>query len=377
MSFAAARDGAELVIPLPRQVFELQGEVGGLSYARSSADKGVFLVQISREMLIMANQIADRNFAAERFLAFSMLVAGIAMLLIGGISFLGIPPAAAVANAVTAMRAERAQLALVSDAGTPLVSDPGYRLVRAAREAGVRVSPLPGPCAAIAALSVAGLASDRFAFEGFLPAKGNARRERLQRLAGEPRTLVFYESSHRIEAMLADCAALLGEREAVLARELTKLHEEVWRGTLDGAAAWLRHAGALAWPLSVTLIVALVAAAAALVLVVGCLENEQRSGLRPSARGLWLLYCPSYDQESVPALLVVKTCPLLPSGKRGVTAWSTNPENSSGVMSGPPLRLRPSRPTDDIVGVGMEGSTFVPETISVDRRPRDRVDGQR
>ena len=124
-------------------------------------------------------------------------------------------------------------LALVSDAGTPLVSDPGYRLVRAARAAGLRVSPLPGPCAAIAALSVAGLASDRFAFEGFLPAKGNARRDRLQRLAGEPRTLVFYESSHRVEAALADLAGTFGaDRPAVLARDLTTLFERVLDGTL-------------------------------------------------------------------------------------------------------------------------------------------------
>ena len=124
-------------------------------------------------------------------------------------------------------------LALVSDAGTPLVSDPGYRLVRAARAAGFRVSPLPGPCAAIAALSVAGLPSDRFAFEGFLPSRGNARRDRLQRLASEPRTLVFYESSHRVEAALADLAEAFGtERPAVLARELTKLFETVLDGTL-------------------------------------------------------------------------------------------------------------------------------------------------
>jgi len=124
-------------------------------------------------------------------------------------------------------------LALVSDAGTPLVSDPGYRLVRAAREAGVRVSPVPGPCAAIAALSVAGMPSDRFAFEGFLPAKASARRERLAALAGEPRTLVFYESSHRIEESLADLRQAFGEeRPAVLARELTKLFETVLDGTL-------------------------------------------------------------------------------------------------------------------------------------------------
>ncbi|MCD7098293.1 16S rRNA (cytidine(1402)-2'-O)-methyltransferase [Stenotrophomonas sp. MMGLT7] len=129
-------------------------------------------------------------------------------------------------------------LALVSDAGTPLVSDPGFRLVRAARAAGVRVSPVPGACAAIAALSVAGLPSDRFAFEGFLPARPAARRERLARLAGETRTLVFYESSHRIAESLADLRAAFGdERPAVLARELTKLFETVLDGTLAGLQA--------------------------------------------------------------------------------------------------------------------------------------------
>jgi 16S rRNA (cytidine1402-2'-O)-methyltransferase len=121
-----------------------------------------------------------------------------------------------------------AALALVSDAGTPLVSDPGYRLVREVRAAGLPVSPVPGACAAIAALSVAGIPSDRFCFEGFLPAKGAARRERLAGLAREPRTLVFYESSHRIEESLTDMAAIFGpDREAVLARELTKLFETV------------------------------------------------------------------------------------------------------------------------------------------------------
>src|SRR5689334_16413347 len=102
-------------------------------------------------------------------------------------------------------------LALVSDAGTPLVSDPGFRLVRAARAAGVRISPLPGPCAFVAAMSVAGLPSDRFVFEGFLPAKASARRERLAQLAAESRTLVFYESAHRIEEALSDLAAVFGE----------------------------------------------------------------------------------------------------------------------------------------------------------------------
>ena len=135
-------------------------------------------------------------------------------------------------------------LALVSDAGTPLVSDPGYRVVRAARAAGVRVSPIPGACAAIAALSVAGLPSDRFVFEGFLPARSSARRERLSRLASETRTVVFYESSHRIEESLADMVVVFGDaRPAVLARELTKLFETV----LDGSVAEL-HARVAADP---------------------------------------------------------------------------------------------------------------------------------
>lgn len=141
------------------------------------------------------------------------------------------------ARLVERLRAGEA-LALVSDAGTPLVSDPGYRLVRAVREAGLAVSPVPGPCAAIAALSAAGLPSDRFCFEGFLPAKAAARRERLAVLAGEARTLVFYESAHRIEESLADLVAAFGAgREAVLARELTKLFETVLGDRLGDIAA--------------------------------------------------------------------------------------------------------------------------------------------
>lgn len=132
-------------------------------------------------------------------------------------------------------------LALVSDAGTPLVSDPGFRLVRAAREAGVRVSPVPGPSALAAALSVAGLPSDRFVFEGFLPAKAGGRRERLQQLAGEPRTLIFYESSHRIAETLEDMAQAFGpHRHAALARELTKLFETVLDGPLSALAERVR-----------------------------------------------------------------------------------------------------------------------------------------
>jgi 16S rRNA (cytidine1402-2'-O)-methyltransferase len=125
-------------------------------------------------------------------------------------------------------------LALISDAGTPLISDPGFRLVRAAREAGHRVSTVPGACAAIAALSVAGLPSDRFVFEGFLPAKAVARRARLRELAHEPRTLVFYESSHRIRECCGDLADAFGaQREARLLRELTKLYETALGDTLE------------------------------------------------------------------------------------------------------------------------------------------------
>ena len=133
-------------------------------------------------------------------------------------------------------------IALVSDAGTPLVSDPGFRLVRAAREAGIVVTPVPGACAAIAALSVAGIASDRFGFEGFLPNKAAARRERLQSLAAEPRTLIFYESSHRIGDTLADAASAFGpQRHAVLARELTKRFETVLDGPLPALIARLAN----------------------------------------------------------------------------------------------------------------------------------------
>ena len=143
----------------------------------------------------------------------------------------------AIAQRIVARLQAGESLALVSDAGTPLVSDPGFRLVQAARAAGVKVSPVPGPSALIAALSVAGLPSDRFVFEGFLPAKSKARREHLQSLAAEPRTLIFYESSHRIEETLGDAIAVFGSaRQAVLARELTKLFETV----LDGSLADIR-----------------------------------------------------------------------------------------------------------------------------------------
>lgn len=124
-------------------------------------------------------------------------------------------------------------IALVSDAGTPLISDPGFRLVRSARRQGLPVVSVPGPSALTAALSIAGLPCDRFVFEGFLPARAAARRKRLAQLGGEPRTLVFFESSHRIVEAVADMGAVLGpDREAVICRELTKRFETVLTGTL-------------------------------------------------------------------------------------------------------------------------------------------------
>jgi 16S rRNA (cytidine1402-2'-O)-methyltransferase len=125
------------------------------------------------------------------------------------------------------------RLALVSDAGTPAVSDPGYRLLAACAAAGVRIEVIPGPSAALTALVASGLPTDRVAFEGFLPRKGTARRLRLAELAAEARTMVIFVSPHRAADELADLAGALGEdRPAALARELTKLHEEVRRGTL-------------------------------------------------------------------------------------------------------------------------------------------------
>ncbi|MEI7950714.1 MAG: 16S rRNA (cytidine(1402)-2'-O)-methyltransferase [Gammaproteobacteria bacterium] len=124
-------------------------------------------------------------------------------------------------------------VALISDAGTPLVSDPGFHLVRMAHQRGCKVVPIPGPSAVIAALSCAGLPTDRFVFEGFLPAKQGARLARLQELQNDPRTLVFYEAPHRIEECLQDMVAVMGaERPATLARELTKTFETIIPATL-------------------------------------------------------------------------------------------------------------------------------------------------
>jgi 16S rRNA (cytidine1402-2'-O)-methyltransferase len=129
-------------------------------------------------------------------------------------------------------------IALVSDAGTPGINDPGFDLVRACAAAGIEVIAIPGPCALIAALSIAGLPTDRFCFEGFLPARQAARRAHLASLALETRTLVFYESPHRVREALEDCAQSFGaERPAALARELTKLHETLYRGPLSMLAS--------------------------------------------------------------------------------------------------------------------------------------------
>ena len=131
-------------------------------------------------------------------------------------------------------------IALISDAGTPLMSDPGYRLVKTARDAGIRVSPIPGACAAIAALSASGMATDQFYFAGFPPARAGARKAFLESMSQHKATLVFYESSHRIVDSLEDMAAVFGpERQAVVARELTKTFETIQMDQLASLAEWV------------------------------------------------------------------------------------------------------------------------------------------
>ncbi|PCJ25089.1 MAG: 16S rRNA (cytidine(1402)-2'-O)-methyltransferase [SAR86 cluster bacterium] len=132
-------------------------------------------------------------------------------------------------------------IALISDAGTPLISDPGYKLVCMARQLSIEVLPVPGPCAVTAALSVAGLATDRFVFEGFLSAKSGARQKRLQALAREMRTIVFYESPHRIEVCVEDMALVFGaDRQVFIARELTKKFESHFLGSMADCVLWLK-----------------------------------------------------------------------------------------------------------------------------------------
>jgi 16S rRNA (cytidine1402-2'-O)-methyltransferase len=140
-----------------------------------------------------------------------------------------------------------AGVALISDAGTPAISDPGYALISRAAAAGIEIVAVPGPCAAIAALSVAGLPTARYCFEGFLPQRSAARLARLQALCTEERTLVFYESPHRIGETLADALQAFGpDRPAVIARELTKLHETLHRGTLGALNQQARNAAEFA-----------------------------------------------------------------------------------------------------------------------------------
>lgn len=143
---------------------------------------------------------------------------------------------------VSALIQQGQVVALVSDAGTPLISDPGYQLVVGLRVLALRVVPVPGASAIIAALSAAGLPTDRFAFEGFLPAKSSVRCKMLESLQQEPRTLVFYESSHRIADLLEDMLSVLGAgRELVIAREITKLYEQFYRGTVQQLLEQIEH----------------------------------------------------------------------------------------------------------------------------------------
>jgi 16S rRNA (cytidine1402-2'-O)-methyltransferase len=164
---------------------------------------------------------------------------------------------------LVAAMAEGKTVLLLTDAGMPSVSDPGYTLVRAAVDAGIVVTSVPGPSAVVTALAVSGLPCDRFCFEGFLPRKGGERRAALAALAGEPRTMVFYESPHRLADALVDAAAAFGDdRPAAVCRELTKTHEEVRRGPLAELAAWAAEgvrgeitlvvAGAVAGPASLS-----------------------------------------------------------------------------------------------------------------------------
>ena len=138
--------------------------------------------------------------------------------------------------------ADGSSVALIADAGTPLISDPGFKLVRQAHAQNIPVSPVPGPAALIAALSAAGVAPGKFLFEGFAPARAEARRKRMSALAGAAHTLVFYETPHRIKAFLADAATIFGAgREACIARELTKKFETIRQGTLGGLIEWMEQ----------------------------------------------------------------------------------------------------------------------------------------
>ncbi|MBC8028667.1 MAG: 16S rRNA (cytidine(1402)-2'-O)-methyltransferase [Pyrinomonadaceae bacterium] len=189
-------------------------------------------------------------------------------------------------------------VAIVSDAGTPGISDPGFQLARLAIESGVQVVPVPGPSALIAALIASGLPTDEFLFGGFLPARSGARRTRLAELRSTPATLIFYEAPHRIAATLRDAFEILGEREAVVARELTKIHEEIARGRLSELATRFstreRARGEMVLIIDRAVIESETkteAAAASLAELVTTLENEgvdHRTALKKAARALGL-----------------------------------------------------------------------------------------
>ena len=185
--------------------------------------------------------------------------------------------AAAMRPKFLAMIAGGAAIALVSDAGTPLVSDPGYKLVRAMHDAGHRVTVLPGPSAALAALVLAGLPTDRFLFAGFLPPKTSARRRALAELAEVKASLIFFESARRLPDMLVDLAAELGPREAAIVREVTKIYEEVVRAPLDTLAARYRTSGAPKG--EVTIVVAPPDAPAAMALDDAAVDDRLRTAL--------------------------------------------------------------------------------------------------
>lgn len=199
---------------------------------------------------------------------------------------------------------EGSDIAVVSDAGTPSISDPGFRLVRAAIESDINVVPVPGPSALISALIAAGLPTDEFFFAGFLPSKPNARRARLTELRSVPGTLIFYEAPHRLAATLKDALELLGERDAVVARELTKLHEEIRRGRLSDLAADYADRkndirGEIVVLIDRNVIAAVRSESVSVAALVEQFENEgldHRAALKKAARELGLSRAEAYRQ---------------------------------------------------------------------------------
>jgi 16S rRNA (cytidine1402-2'-O)-methyltransferase len=208
------------------------------------------------------------------------------------------------ATELSALLASGTNIALVSDAGTPAISDPGYRLVRAAIEQNIRVVPVPGPTAFVAALIASGLPTDEFFFGGFLPARAAARRARLAALRPLAATLIFYEAPHRIAQTLADARETLGERAACVTRELTKLHEEIARGRLSELATRFNHEQTPRGEMVLIIDRAVIAdettthaATTSIAPLVAALEAEgldQRAALKRAARELGLTRAEAY-----------------------------------------------------------------------------------